>query len=128
MKLTCTCLLALVTALAGCGRGLRSEKAVREAIEAHLKSRSDLAMSKMTLEIESVKFGDDSAQADAKFRSKDNPDLAVSVRYTLHQAGARWEVVSSSSANGAASNPHTTGAPAAAPQSLPTAPAPTVSH
>jgi hypothetical protein len=121
--------LGLCVLLAACGaRGLRSEKAVREAIEAHLKSRSDLAMSKMTLEIENVKFGEGSAQADAKFHSKDDPDIAVSVHYTLHQAGDHWEVVSSSSANGAASNPHATGTPAASPQSPPAQLAPTVSH
>jgi len=118
--------LALCILLTACSSGLRSEKAVREAIEAHLKSRSDLAASKMTLEIENVKFGDNSAQADTKFRSKDDPGLAVSVHYTLRHAGDHWEVVSSSSANGAASNPHATGA--AAPTSPPAAPAPAVSH
>jgi len=121
--------LGLCILLSACGsRGPRSEKAVREAIEAHLQSRSDLAISKMTLEIENVKFGDNSAQADTKFRSKDDPNLAVSVHYTLRQAGDHWEVVSSSSANGASSNPHATGAPAASPQSPPAAPVPAVSH
>ena len=128
MKAGVASVLGLCILLSACGKGPRSEKAVREAIEAHLKSRSDLAISKMTVEIENVKFGDSSAQADIKFRSKDDPNLAVSVHYTLRQAGDHWEVVSSSSANGASSNPHATGAPAASPQSPPAAPVPAVSH
>ncbi len=128
MKAGVASVLGLCILLSACSKGPRSEKAVREAIEAHLKSRSDLAISKMTVEIENVKFGDNSAQADTKFRSKDDPALAVSVHYTLRQAGDHWEVVSSSSANGASSSPHATGAPAAEPQSPPAAPGPAVSH
>ena len=120
--------LGLVIFLSACGnRGLHSERAVREAIEAHLKSRSDLMMTKMTLEVESVKFAGDSAQADVKYRSKDNADLAVSVHYSLRLAGDHWEVVSSSSANGTAPTPHGAGA-APSLGNPPATPAPAPSH
>jgi hypothetical protein len=120
--------LGLAVLLAACGnRGLHSDQAVRQAIEAHLKTRSNLMMAKMTLEIESVKFSRDSAQADVKYRTKDNPNLAVSVHYVLRQAGDHWEVVSSSSTNGTPTSPHAAGA-AAAPESPPIQPAPAPSH
>jgi hypothetical protein len=127
VKGTLAGLLALAAMLTGCARGLRNEKAIREAIEAHLKTRSDLMMAKMTLEVESVKFSRDSAEADVKYHSKDNPDLAVSVHYSLKLAGNHWEVVSSSSANGGVANPHGAGAPPS-PQGPPAAPVPAPSH
>ncbi len=121
-------LLGSAVLLAACShRGLRSDQAVRQAIEAHVKSRSDLMMSNMTMEVQGVKFDGDTAQADVKYRSKDNADLAVSVHYSLKLAGDHWEVVSSSSANGSSTNPHA-GAATSTPQGPAAAPTPAPSH
>lgn len=127
MKGTLLGLVAIAAILPACNRGLHSDQAVREAIEAHLKTRSDLAMTKMSLELDSVKFAGDTAEAEVKYRSKDNPNVAVSVRYTLRRAGDHWEVLSSSSGNPMATSPHSGGAMAAPPGPT-AAPAPAPSH
>jgi hypothetical protein len=120
--------LGLVVFLPACGnRGLHSDQAVRQAIEAHLKTRSNLMMAKMTLEVESVKFSGDTAEAVVKVHSKDDADVAVSVHYSLKLADDHWEVVSSSSANGTSPNPHAAGA-APSPQNPAAAPIPAPSH
>jgi len=90
----------------GCKR-LDTKAAIQQAIDAHLKQRSDLMMSGMTTEILDVQFHGDTADADVKFQSKQSAAMSVNIRYTLRKAGDHWEVVSSSQAHGAmGANPH----------------------
>jgi hypothetical protein len=102
------CIVVLALVLAGCSRtGERQSKAaVQAAIEAHLQQRQNLLLANMTLEVQDVKFAGDTAQAEVKFRSKQSPDLAVDVHYTLHRAGERWQVESSSATTGMGMSPH----------------------
>lgn len=102
------CVVAFALVLAGCSKtgGRQSKAAVQAAIEAHLQQRQNLMLANMTLEVQDVKFADDTAQAEVKFRSKQSPDLAVDVHYTLRRAGERWQVESSSATTGMAMSPH----------------------
>ncbi len=96
--------LALV--LFGCGKSTQSNDAIKAAIERHRQKQQNIAFNNMTMELQNVKYSGDQADADVKFRSKQAPDLAVSVHYKLQKSGASWEVVSSSSSSGIGGNPH----------------------
>lgn len=80
--------------------GLKSNDAVKGAIEAHLKDNPHLSMANFNTQIESVQFKDDTADALAKFVSKADQKSAVEVRYQLKLEDQRWQVVSSTPAGG----------------------------
>ena len=75
--------------------GLKSNEAIKGAIEAHLKDNPALSMQNFNTEIENVQYKDDTADALAKFVSKTDPNSAVEVRYQLKLDGRTWKVVSS---------------------------------
>jgi hypothetical protein len=89
---------------------LKSKRAVRGAIEAHLRSNPHLSMQSFDTEIEDVTFKDDTADALAKFVAKEAPHNAVEVRYRLKRDGLHWKVVSSEPIGGQEMGAHT-GAP-----------------
>ena len=96
MRSLVACILGVMTlAVAGCNR-LQSKSAVQAAIEQHLKDRPGLIMQNMTMQVESVKFTGDQAEAHVKFQSKEMPQSYVEIRYTLRRSGDHWEVESSS--------------------------------
>jgi hypothetical protein len=133
MRYLLVCLAGLaVIAAAGCNR-LRTKRAVEEAINAHLKQRSDLLMQNMTMDIMDVQFHGDTADADVRFQSKESAQMAVTIRYTLRHAGDHWVVTSSSQMSGGpGSNPHqmptAPSPPTPAPTTVPNQPAPEASH
>jgi hypothetical protein len=110
-------LLAVVSAVflfaAGCDRSrkLDTKEAVQAAIESHLQQRPNVMLANMTLEVDDVKFSGDTAEADAKFRSKQAPSLAVGVHYKLRKAGDKWQVESSTPSGGMGGSPHGGSAP-----------------
>lgn len=118
--------------LAACSMSgsLKSKRAVQGAIEAHLRDNPRISMQNFNTEIEQVTFKDDTADALAKFVSKEAPHNAVEVRYQLKLDGLHWKVVSSAPAGGQGMGTHmgTTGsmaepsAPQAQPQAQPQAP------
>jgi hypothetical protein len=79
---------------------LKSNDAIKGAIEAHLKDNPALSMANFNTEIESVEYKDDTADALAKFVSKADPNSAVEVRYQLKLEGRLWKVVSSKPVGG----------------------------
>lgn len=96
MRRLAACILGVaVVFVAGCNR-LQSKSAVQAAIEQHLKDRPGLIMQNMTMQVESVKFTGDRAEAHVKFQSKEMPQSFVEIRYTLRRSGDHWEVESSS--------------------------------
>jgi hypothetical protein len=113
MRRGLACLLGItVVAATGCRDGGRTQShdAVRAAIETHLKERQNLLLSNLTLEVQEIKFSGDTAQAEVRFRSKESPDLVVSVRYGLRKGDQGWKVESSSPAQGMGGIPHGAGA------------------
>ncbi|TAM83855.1 MAG: hypothetical protein EPN47_03320 [Acidobacteria bacterium] len=79
---------------------LKSNDAIKGAIEAHLKDNPHLSMTNFNTQIENVQYKDDTADALAKFVSKTDPNSAVEVRYQLKLEDRRWKVVSSTPAGG----------------------------
>jgi hypothetical protein len=108
MRGLAACVVIFGVVLAGCSKtGERQAKAaVQAAVEAHLQQRQNLMLTNMTLEVQDVNFTGDTAQADVKFRSKQSPNIVVSVRYTLRRARDRWQVESSSPSSGMDASPH----------------------
>ncbi len=99
-------LLALSVAACKKSEKASSKAAIQAAIEAHLEQQRNLTTTNMTLEFEEVKFSGDAAQALVKFRSKQSPELAVTVRYVLRKIGDRWQVESSTPEGGMGGTPH----------------------
>ena len=121
MRLLAICLAASVLIWTGCSRAdnLRSKEAVKAAIEAHLQQRADVMYSSMTIEVQDVKFSGDTALVQAKFRSKNSPQIAVGVDYALHRAGDHWEVDRSTPAGGMGASSHGAGGTTQPPAPIP---------
>ena len=66
---------------------LKSKAAIQGAIETHLRNNPHLSLKNFDTRIESVQFKDDTAEALAKFVSKEAPHNAVEVRYQLKLDG-----------------------------------------
>ncbi len=108
MKFLITVFVGVALLFSGCSKSRDSgaEREVRAALNAHLQKKGNLALNNMNMDIQSVKFNGDSAEAQVRFQSKEKADLAVSVRYVLRRAGDHWEVESSSPVGGMGSDPH----------------------
>ncbi len=121
--------LALLAGACSKVQEIESQRAVRAAIDAHLKQQKNLSVSNMKMDIQSLRVQGDSAEADVRFTSAQQPDLGVNVHYTLRRTGNQWEVVSSSSGGGMGGNPHGSAMPAAPGGQQPAAnPQPQPSH
>jgi outer membrane lipopolysaccharide assembly protein LptE/RlpB len=96
--------LAMVLGLAGCSHDIRNEKAVRQGIMDYLASRSNLNLSSMNVEVTTVIYRQNQADATVSFSPKgSNGAGGMTMRYTLEQKGDRW-VVKSRADSG--HNPH----------------------
>lgn len=95
MKLSYVLLLSTLVLAGGCQRqqtpALESEAAVEAAIRAHLSQRANLAMEKMSLEIQRVEFKEERAEVDVIFRLRE-AEGAMPYHYTLRREGDRWVV------------------------------------
>jgi hypothetical protein len=125
MRSLLACTMGVWLIFSGCGKspGGQSKEAIKAAIEQHLQQRSNVVYNNMTLEIQNVKFEGDRAEADVRFQSKQSPQAAVNVHYTLKKVGDRWQVESSSSGagmggHGTGGSPHG-GAPSSGPEPEP---------
>ena len=86
-------LVAVLAALAGCGRGVQNEAAVRQGVLDYLGSRADLNVSSMQVDVTSVSFRQDEADATVSFRPKGGAvNSGMQMRYTLTRQGSRWVV------------------------------------
>ena len=100
-------LLAVVAGLvvlSGCGRGLETKEAVRQAVIDHLANKSGLNVSSMDVEIASVSFRKNEADTTVLFRPKGSQgSQGMSINYTLEKKGNRWVVKGRAEAGG---SPH----------------------
>ena len=106
MKIRCLPLLLVGFALIGCGnRGAQSESAVRQGVLEYLSQRSDLNLKAMQVDVTSVSFRQDEADATVSFRPKGAAGGGMQMRYTLDRQGDRW-VVRGKGHTGAGQSPH----------------------
>jgi hypothetical protein len=103
----------------GCNRGTQTPEAVRQAVVDHLAKRSDLDVSSMQVDVTSVSFREDEAEATVSFRAKGSaPASGMQMRYTLEREGNRWVVKGKGQApSGAEPHGQTPGGGAASPHS-----------
>lgn len=113
MKLAVVFLAALV--LAGCNRGggIENKESVRQAVIDYLAARSNLNVGSMNVDVSSVTFKGDEADATVTFAPKGGgAGQGMSMRYALERKGNRWVVKGRGDSNGAhgkgadPANPH----------------------
>jgi hypothetical protein len=99
--------------LPGCGnRGVQNEAAVRQGVIDYLAQRSDINLSTMQVDVTSVSFRQNEADATVSFRPKGGGAEAgagMQMRYTLERKGSKW-VVKGRGRSGTGSSPHGAGA------------------
>ncbi len=88
------CLLLMLVVLAGCNRGIENKEAVRQGVVDYLSGRTNLNISSMTVDVTSVVFRNDEAEAVVRFAAKgsNDPSQGMEMRYTLEKKGSRWVV------------------------------------
>jgi len=80
--------------LPGCGnRAIQNEGAVRQGVIDYLSQRSDLNLSTIEVEVTSVSFRENEADANVLFRPRGAAAASgMTMRYTLERQGSRWVV------------------------------------
>ncbi len=79
----------------GCSRRVPTENKadVEKAIQQYLSARPGMTSTAMSMEVKQVTFRGDQAEAEVVFRSKDNPQASMSMRYVLKRTGGNaWSV------------------------------------
>ena len=115
---TLLAVLVMVTG-AGCKRSIDNQEAVRQAVIDYLSKRSNLNVSAMNVDVTSVTFRSNEADAVVAITAKGAaPTQPMSMRYTLERQGGHWavkgKVDAGRSPHGAgAANPHAGFEPAA---------------
>jgi hypothetical protein len=96
--------LAALVLLAACGRRMDTTEAVRQGVLDYLATRSNLNISAMNVDVTTVSFRKEEADATVSFTAKGSPAAkGMSIRYTLTRKGDKW-VVKDKPEGGA--NPH----------------------
>ena len=117
--------LLLLVSLAACNRGTQSKDAVRQGVIDHLNAVG-LNINGMNVEVTSVQFNGDHADASVSISPKGGPGGAgMQTVYSMEQKAGKWVVTGRKDAGGVphgggaapqtAPNPHGGGAPSAAP-------------
>ncbi len=87
---------ALALAPVGCNRGggIENKEAVRQGVVDYLSSRSNLNVASMNVDVTSVTFKGNEADATVSFAPKGagGAGQGMSMRYTLERKGNRWVV------------------------------------
>ena len=93
----------------GCGRKVQSKEAVKEGVLDYLSGRAGLNIDSMDVEVTSVTFRGEEADATVTFQAKGStaPGSGMQMQYTLKREGNRWVVQGKTGAGGA--SPHGAG-------------------
>jgi hypothetical protein len=94
VKSTVWLALAGLLALGGCNRGAQTKEAVQAAVIDYLAKRGTLDISRMRIEVVSVTFRQNEADATVSFQPKDSSDAGagMTMAYTLERKGGGWAV------------------------------------
>jgi hypothetical protein len=99
-----TCVVVLFAALTACNRGNQSKEAVRQGVIDYLSGKTSslaLNMSAMDVQVTSVTFSGNEADASVSITPKGTPGGGMSMNYHLQQDGAKWVVKGRKDAGGA---------------------------
>jgi len=100
VKLSTAVVTSFALLLLGCAdKGLQSQEAVRQAVIDHLAKRSDLNLTSMQVDVTSVSFRENQADATVAIRLKGGTaEQMMRMRYTLNRQGNKWVVKGKSEA------------------------------
>lgn len=100
--LTVACVAVLL--MGACTQNIQNEEAVRQGVISHLAGVSGLDLTSMDVEIASVVFRGDEADAVVSFQIKGStePGSGMQMTYTLERQGSRWVVKGRADSGGAA--------------------------
>jgi hypothetical protein len=100
--------IVVMGACVACKRGIDSQEAVRQGVIDYLSKQSNLNISAMNVEVVSVSFRQNEADAVVAFTARGaSPGQPMSWRYTLERQGDHWVVKNRAEAGA----PHGTGGP-----------------
>ena len=86
-------LIVALAALVGCNRGIDNKEAVRQSLVDYLASRTNINMSSMNVDVSSVVFRDNQADAVVSFTPKGAaPGGGMTMRYAFEKKGGKWVV------------------------------------
>ena len=108
MKFLLAGALGLLT-LNGCGGPPQTTEAVRQGVIDYLAKRSDMMVSSMDIDVSSVSFRQNEADAVVSIRPKGSATGGMQMSYTLERQGRQW-VVKTKKESG--SSPHGSAPPA----------------
>jgi hypothetical protein len=105
--------------ICGCSRNIQNQESIRKGVMEHLTKKAGLDVNSMDIEIASVTFRKDEADAVVSFRPKgsSDPGAGMKMNYTLERKGDQW-VVKGRGGMGASKNggnPHGAGMPSGMP-------------
>ncbi len=96
-----------VVLLGGCSRNIQNQEAVRKGVFEHLSKKAGLDVNSMQIDISSVTFRENEADAVVSFKPKGSTDASAGMQmnYTLERKGNEWVVKgkAGSSSHGAGS-------------------------
>ncbi len=94
--------------MGGCNRGSESKEAIRQAVVDYLSQRGSLNLNSMQIDVVSVSFRQNEADAAVSYRPKGSNEGGMTMNYTLQRQGNRW-VVKGRSDSGSSSHGATGG-------------------
>ncbi|MCP5111282.1 MAG: hypothetical protein GY953_10645 [bacterium] len=91
--------------LAGCASDIQNKEAVRQGVIDHLSANAGLDLGSMDVEVTSVMFRENEADATVAFRPRGaaGAEAGLQMRYVLERSGGNWVVKSKAEAGG---SPH----------------------
>ncbi|MBI4877746.1 MAG: hypothetical protein HY822_24205 [Acidobacteria bacterium] len=94
MKTSVLVVAATALVLSGCSRAIDSKEAIRQGVLDHLAGKAGLDVKSMQVDITSVSFRQNEADAVVSFRPKgsSDPSTGMQMQYTLEKKGDRWVV------------------------------------
>lgn len=85
--------LAGLLCLTACQKNIQTNEAVRDGVIKHLSQNKNLSISSMDVEVASVTFKDNEAEAAVSFKPKGgDASSSMTMRYTLEKKGGEWVV------------------------------------
>jgi hypothetical protein len=77
---------------AGCSRAPKNNEAIRQAVMDHLTKNTGLDVNSMKIDVASVQYRGNEADAVVRFQPKNMPGGGMSITYTLESKGNKWSV------------------------------------
>ena len=85
-----SCILAIF--FVGCAKSPQNPEAVKQAVVEHLSKRTDGMLSAMDIDVKTVSFRADGADAIVSFRPKGSKEGGMDMNYDLELKDGKWAV------------------------------------